>query len=211
MDPFHVPILHTRHSAVQYTPEAGNLPQVRFEHTELGVNYIAYRQTGDGASVERVTSTLMPNVVLVPDQQLNVSGPTRYIRWLVPVDDTSHCLFHAIRIPPAVDGAALFLKVSRPRPMGTAKMWSEMTEDEHQRFPTDWEAMVSQGPITLHSEEHLASSDRGVSQLRRLIRQQIKIVQDGGDPIGVAFEEAKAVNKVNSCNYFRPAPDKVPA
>ena len=27
MDPFHVPMLHTRHSAVQYTPEAGRLPR----------------------------------------------------------------------------------------------------------------------------------------------------------------------------------------
>jgi phenylpropionate dioxygenase-like ring-hydroxylating dioxygenase large terminal subunit len=211
MDPFHVPMLHTRHSAVQYTPEAGNLPQVSFEHTELGMNYIAHRKTGDGASVERVTSTLMPNVVLVPDQQLNVSGLTRYIRWLVPVDDTSHVLFHAMCVPPGVDGAALFLKVSRPKPMGTDKMWSEMTDDEHQRFPTDWEAMVSQGPITLHSGEHLAMSDKGVAMLRRLLRQQIKLVQEGGDPIGVAFDADKAVNKVNSGNYFRPAPDKVPA
>jgi hypothetical protein len=84
-----------------------------------------------------------------------------------------------------------------------------MTEDEHQRFPTDWEAMCSQGPITLHSEEHLAMSDKGVAMLRRLLRQQIKIVQDGGDPIGVTFDAEKAVNKVNSGNYFRAAPDKV--
>lgn len=209
MDPFHVPMLHTRHSAIQYTPEAGRLPQVSFEHTELGMNYIAHRQTGDGASVERVTSTLMPNVVLVPDQQLNVSGPTRYIRWLVPVDDTNHALFHALVVPPGVDGAALFLKVSRPKPMGTDKLWSEMTEDEHQQFPTDWEAMVSQGPITLHSGEHLAMSDKGVAMLRRLLRQQIKLVQEGGDPIGVTFDPA-VVNKVNSGNYFRAAPEKVP-
>jgi hypothetical protein len=169
------------------------------------MNYIASRQDGDGSSVERVTSTLLPNVVLVPDQQLNVSGPTKYIRWLVPVDDTNHCLFHAIRIPPSLDGAELFRKVSRPMPMGTSKMWSEMNEDEHQRFPTDWEAMCSQGPITLHSEEHLASSDRGVSLLRRLLKQQIKIVMEGGDPLGVAFTPEDAVNKVTSGNYIRAA------
>ena len=209
MDPFHVPILHTRHSAVQYTPEAGNLPQVSYEHTELGMNYVAQRKTRDGGIVERVTSTLMPNVVLVPDQQLDVTGPTKYIRWLVPVDDENHALIHAIRIPPGVDGRAHFLKVSRPLPLGTPKMWSEMTEDEHQRFPTDWEAMVSQGRITLHSEEHLAMSDKGVAMLRRLIKQQIKIVQDGGDPIGVGFDPT-ALYKVISGNYFR-APEKAPA
>jgi len=33
---------------------------------------------------------------------------------------------------------------------------------------------VGQGPITLHSEEHLAASDRGVVMFRRLLRQQIE-------------------------------------
>ena len=87
--------------------------------------------------------------------------------------------------------------------MGTPKMWSEMTEDEHQRFPTDWEAMCSQGRITFHSEEHLALSDKGVAMLRRMRRQQMKIVQDGGDPVGVAFTAERARNKVTSGNYFR--------
>ncbi len=93
--------------------------------------------------------------------------------------------------------------------MGTSKMWSEMTEEEHQRHPTDWEAMVSQGPITLHSEEHLATSDNGVMTLRRLLKRQIKTVREGGDPMGVAFDPAKAVNKVTAGNYKRNAPEKV--
>jgi len=33
------------------------------------------------------------------------------------------------------------------------------------------------GPITLHSEEHLATSNRGIGMLRRLMTQQIKAVQ----------------------------------
>jgi hypothetical protein len=77
-----------------------------------------------------------------------------------------------------------------------------MTEDEHQRFPSDWEAQVSQGPITLHSDEHLVTSDNGVVLLRRLIRQQIRVVQEGGDPIGVNFDPAKAIIEVGSGNYI---------
>ena len=38
------------------------------------------------------------------------------------------------------------------------KLWGELSEEEHQRFPGDYEAQVSQGPIALHSEEHLAPS-----------------------------------------------------
>ena len=38
--------------------------------------------------------------------------------------------------------------------------------------------------------------------LRRLIRQQIRHVQDGGDPIGVSFDPANRVNKVGAGNYY---------
>jgi phenylpropionate dioxygenase-like ring-hydroxylating dioxygenase large terminal subunit len=209
MDPFHVPMLHTRHRAVQYTPEAGNLPKVTYEYTDIGMNYIAHRAMKDGSTVERVSSAMMPLVFAVPDQKLEVGEPTSYLRWITPVDNDHQALFHVIKVPPGVNGRELFLKVSRPMPMGTSKMWSEMTEEEHQKFPTDWEAMQSQGPITLHSEEHLATSDNGVVMLRRLLRRQIKTVREGGDPIGVTFDPAKAVNKVSAGNYKRNPSEKV--
>ena len=46
-------------------------------------------------------------------------------------------------------------------------------------------AWETQGDITDRTQEHLASSDRGIVMLRRLIREQIEIVQAGGDPLGV--------------------------
>jgi phenylpropionate dioxygenase-like ring-hydroxylating dioxygenase large terminal subunit len=205
MDPFHVPMLHTRHRAVQYTPEAGALPQVTFEYTDNGMNYVAHRLAGDGRRVERVTSVLMPTLVLVPDQQLSVTGATTYVRWLTPVDDDSHVLFHVMRVPPDVDGQKLFESASRPMPMGTPKMWSEMTAQEHQHFPTDWEAMCSQGKTDDHVQEHLGTSDRGVFMLRKMLRSEIRAVQDGKDPKGVAFEESKAWLASHAGNYFRDA------
>jgi hypothetical protein len=80
-----------------------------------------------------------------------------------------------------------------------------MSEAEHQQFPSDWEAQSSLGTITLHDQEHLATSDRGIIMLRRLLREQIKLVQHGGDPIGVTFDAKQAVKKVESGNFFRPA------
>jgi hypothetical protein len=47
------------------------------------------------------------------------------------------------------------------------KLWEELTEEEHQKYPGDHEAMVSQGSIAKHSEEHLATTDRGIVMLRR--------------------------------------------
>ena len=40
----------------------------------------------------------------------------------------------------------------QPRALYDGKRWYELTEDQHQRFPGDYEAQVGQGAITLHSE-----------------------------------------------------------
>lgn len=45
------------------------------------------------------------------------------------------------------------------------KQWSELTEEEHQRFPADHEAQVGHSPITLHSDEQ----DIGVSFAELLV------------------------------------------
>ena len=50
------------------------------------------------------------------------------------------------------------------------KTWGEMTEEEHQRTPGDYEAQAGQGPISLHSEEHLVTSDRGIMMQRTSAR-----------------------------------------
>ncbi len=209
MDPFHVPMLHARHRAIQYTPEAAFLPKAKFETFEFGVSYTTQRKSADGRDVDRVSVAICPGMGMVPDQQLEVEGQTRLFRWMVPVDDENHVLFYAMRVPKGVDGADLFMKASRPRPMGTSKLWSEMTKDEHQHFPTDWEAQIGQGRISAHSDEHLATSDTGIAMLRQFLRQQIAIVQNGGDPAGVRFDPRAAVNKVRAGNAFRDA--KVPA
>jgi hypothetical protein len=72
-----------------------------------------------------------------------------------------------------------------------------------QASPSDWEAQESQGPITYHSEEHLATSDRGIGMLRRLLRQQIRLVQEGGDPIGLTYDPSKALFNTGGGNFFR--------
>jgi hypothetical protein len=86
------------------------------------------------------------------------------------------------------------------------RSWFELTDEEHQRYPGDYEAQVGQGAITLHSEERLSSTDRGVSMVRRQFKQQVQAVADGGDPVGVTFDEACAVVSLGAGNYVLPAP-----
>ena len=72
-------------------------------------------------------------------------------------------------------------------------------------FPGDFEAQSGQGAISLHSEEHLVTSDRGVMLQRRILEKQIEVVAAGGDPLGVNFDPSKAVHAVRSGNFFRAA------
>jgi len=69
-------------------------------------------------------------------------------------------------------------------------------------MPHDYEAQVGQGAITLHSEERLAASDRGVVMFRRLLRREIEAVQAGRNPLGVIFDPARAMVQVEAGNFI---------
>ena len=151
MDPFHLPILHTNFSGTQFVPEFGIMPTVTWNYEPFGMRYTAYRKLDDGREVDRVTLALFPHVRIVPSVELK-PGPATGIGWVVPVDDTHFRLFHAVRVP--LDF------VPREFRAYDGRLWSELSDEEHQRFPGDWEAQVGQGAISFHSEETLASSDR---------------------------------------------------
>jgi nitrite reductase/ring-hydroxylating ferredoxin subunit len=197
MDPFHVPILHTSFSGAQFAPEMIIMPDVTWEYTELGMRYVAHRQLPDGRELDRISPVLFPTVRAVPDTGLK-PGPSRRLRWLVPIDDTHHCHFNVVRAPRGELNADSF----RGRTVGP-RNWSDMSEAEHQSYPSDWEAQLGQGPINLHSEEHLVTSDRGVAMLRRMIREQLRKVARGEDPIGVSFDPNQAPNAVGAGNFYR--------
>src|SRR5262249_7221807 len=85
----------------------------------------------------------------------------------------------------------------------TGRTWGEMSEQERRDFPNDFEAQAGQGAIPLHSEERLATSDRGVVMQRRLLQSQIEIVAKGGDRMGVTFDPANATVHVDAENRFK--------
>ena len=60
--------------------------------------------------------------------------------------------------------------------------------EERQRKPDDLEAQEGQRLIAVHALENLATSDTGIAMLRRKLREQIKRVNDGLDPLNVVRE-----------------------
>ena len=85
---------------------------------------------------------------------------------------------------------------------GDGKTWFDLDEQGHQLHPGDYETQVGQGPITLHSVERLASSDRGVSMVRRQFLEQVEVVASGGDPVGVSFDPDDAPVSLRAGNYM---------
>jgi nitrite reductase/ring-hydroxylating ferredoxin subunit len=199
MDPFHVPILHARFSGNQFTPEMALIPEVSYEYTPLGVRSIQMRELGDGRQLRRVTEVIFPNLRVVASPKLS-SGQTNMIGWVVPMDDTNFRIFTVAR-----DSDPDFLAKLRSTHEG--KPWKELTDLEHQRLPGDYEAQKSQGAISLHSEDHLTTTDQGIAMIRRMMAKQHRAVAAGGDPVGVSYDESERLVRIEGGNYFEGAAD----
>jgi len=181
VDPLHVPILHGAFSGMQFTAAMAAMPQVEFAATETSVQVVSRRPAGDGRVFHRVTEAVLPTLRVVPNPRVAQFARVESIGWVLPIDDTSFRIYFAGRVRQAGDIGCMRSKFG-------GKFWWELTEAEHRSMPGDYEAQVGQGAITLHSEEHLASSDRGVAMLRRLLRRQTRAVAEGKDPAGVSFD-----------------------
>ncbi len=164
MDPFHVHVLHSTFSGIQFHQKFALMPKVDFFAIDHGVCYSAVRQLDDGREVDRISSWLMPNVLSVPDIQF-ASGASSNVAWVVPVDDSHYVSAAVMKLPKGSESPGIRIN---------GKTWGEMTEAERQRFPGDYEAQAGQGAISLHSEEHLVTSDRGVMMQRRILRSRSK-------------------------------------
>jgi phenylpropionate dioxygenase-like ring-hydroxylating dioxygenase large terminal subunit len=200
VDPFHVFILHSTFSAVQFAELMAIRPEISWEATEHGMVAYQIRKLPDGSTLRRVVELVLPTLRIVPDPTVRTMGRGTTIGWTVPIDDTNTRIFTVLKFP-----ADAPVPVFNRAPMYDGKTWFELDAEGHQRIPGDFEAQVGQGGITAHSEEHLVSSDRGVSMFRRMYRQAITAVQDGGDPINVARSPAESLVVLRAGNFLLPA------
>ena len=181
VDPFHVVILHGSFSGTQFVEQMALMPQVTWEVQPQSVRTISVRRMPDGRTFRRISEAGLPTLRVIPSPRVGRYGPVESIGWVLPIDDHSFRIYVVGRVREQGE-------LTRMRSRLNGKLWEELTEAEHQRFPGDYEAMVSQGAIAKHSEEHLATTDRGIVMLRRLLQKQLEIVAAGGDPAGVSFD-----------------------
>ena len=195
VDPYHVPILHGSFSGPQFVEQMNAFPKVKFEYGRQGVKATSIRPGPDGKRFRRVTEAVVPTLRVVANPRVAQYGMVESIGWTLPIDDTHYRIYVAGRVREKGE-------LTKFKSRYNGKTWAELTPEEHQKFPGDVEAQVGQGAITFHSEEHLMSSDQGVSMLRILLQKQIDIVASGGDPLGVAFDAENAYVKFDAGQYL---------
>src|SRR5437762_13994121 len=83
--------------------------------------------------------------------------------------------------------------------------------EERQRHPGDYDAQSSQRTVAVHELEHLASTDRGVILLRKIVRDGIRAVGAGETPRRLGLKPWETVTTYGQDTVVRQPASAVPA
>jgi hypothetical protein len=205
VDPFHLLQLHKAISGEQFVGAMmRGSPQISLEKTSLGVRYKFIIALPNGNRLLRFAECVVPNVFLIPDIHVAPDEPRRQTRatelsWVVPIDNESMRGLSIVCWPLAADG--------KPREGWTPRTAAEIPErvgsntrrsyEARQRNPDDLEAQEGQRSIAIHALENLGPLDIGVVWLRQMLRDQVRRVQDGHDPMNI-WRDPAANHKITT-------------
>jgi 5,5'-dehydrodivanillate O-demethylase len=176
IDPLHFEWMHMNWS-VRLRDQLGpySPPHLKLAFEEFDYGFV-YRRIRAGMSesdpmwtVGRVC--LWPNALFTGD----------HFEWRVPIDDenTLSVTWAFSRVP----------KEQEPYVQERIPAWyGPVSEPDTGRWISshimnqDFVAWVGQGPVADRTEEHLATSDRGILMLRKRFLSDLEIVAQGGDP-----------------------------
>jgi phenylpropionate dioxygenase-like ring-hydroxylating dioxygenase large terminal subunit len=196
MDPLHLTTLHANINGMQFNEYIDVNPDpCKFKaFGEGSISWIGHWENKSaGVITQAIFQTIFPNMHC--EGPVFEAGKPSY-KWVVPVDDHNYRSFSAWVVKKGAGLPIGELVMMNPEKFGPGRpeAYRSWTIEEKQRWQTDYLVQHSQGPITLHSEERLTTADTGVVMLRRLLKQQARIVMEGGDPIGSKPGEADQVD-----------------
>ena len=179
-DPVHVVYLHTRMTGAQFGEASGVEQVIDYRETPTGMINVQTR-FWKGFVWNRTSDTMLPNcnqagaIWETADSQ-KLFQRASMLRWMVPVDDTHTLTIGWRYFRPELDpqGIGDRSRVGKQSIDFVGQTEEERSYEQRQRVPGDYEVQVSQRPIAVHALENLATSDRGVAMLRRLIRSAIR-------------------------------------
>ena len=187
MDPVHAAFLHTRNHGPSFSEEWGQIGIKEYHAVDEGFYYTNARRVGDNVWV-RVHHVIMPNmtqagaVLSMDGRTTRHFGRPSFTRWVVPVDNENSRVLAWANFGDRSD--AQREEWMTPRMIEIIEGAEPRTRPRAQalRKPGDYEAFVSQGRITRHAKEHLATSDKGVALFRRRLRSDIRALAAGTPP-----------------------------
>jgi 5,5'-dehydrodivanillate O-demethylase len=171
--------------------------KLKFEEFEYG---FTYKRVREGQN-ERDGNWTVGRVALWP----NCFYLGSHFEWRVPVDDenTLSVAWFFLRVP----------KGREPYVQKSVPTWVAPIKDENDRWITshvinqDIVAWVGQGTIADRTQEHLRSSDVGISMMRNRFFEELEAIEAGREPKGVIRNpgQAKAISLPNMARELNTA------
>jgi 5,5'-dehydrodivanillate O-demethylase oxygenase subunit len=190
VDPSHLFWLHgeTAHLVGvvdKYEEEHNFIP---FEFGILKQRRTPGRKPGEGTQLDQ-HPLVFPITLRHVFRALKTDGLVRHnLQIRVPVDD-AHTQVYVVYFTPSDTDYS---------PSGGDAPWEYFPiRDEHGEYRLehvlvqDAMAWETQGAPTDRTQEHLGVGDEGIILLRKVLREQIEIVQRGGEPLGLVRDPAK--------------------
>lgn len=197
LDPIHTEWLHGHHYEFLKEQEgvkvaiSAHHEKIDFREFEYGITkhrlLAGHSEDSDDWRVGH--PIVFPNMLAVG----NGDEASRYFSFQirVPVDDehTMHLWYNAY-VPPADADVPEHL-------LRKVHLYDVPFKDEHGDFIVDnvdgqdMMAWMTQGTIADRTRENLGSSDKGVAIYRRVLRREIKKMQEGQDPMGIVRDPAR--------------------
>jgi 5,5'-dehydrodivanillate O-demethylase len=208
VDPHHVEFLHGRYFQFMARHKGFEAPaSFAKQHQKVGFDVfdwgIIKRRVLEGATEE--DDDWKVGHPLVFPYNMRVGGANiEQMQIRVPIDRyTTRFMLYSVHAPSGIEFPSQAVIPDYPIPVF----------DEHGRHVTDYVegqdimAWCTQGRVTDRTVEHLGKSDVGVTMLRRMFKEQMKVVADGGDPLGTIREPHDRIDLPCEKNKFDAGPE----
>ena len=185
LDPLHTSFLHSNIGRVQFSDGFGEIGHIDYFERSVWLLGINTRRVGENVWL-RVNELVMPNFTqagsafATDGTQRRLYGRSSFTRWVVPVDDENTLALAWANFGERGDPPE-WNTPEGPELIEQGEAFDRNYEDR-QRSPGDAEATEGMGRITVHKNENLVVSDKGIALMRKRLREHIRAVTQNSTP-----------------------------